>query len=91
MRKLYAFLMAKAMETVGTDVWPKVECGDTVRWSVYPDGTIYLLNTELHLAQEAVVQRAAAAPREKVGLAPGELKVLMAHDENVVYLSPKEK
>ena len=75
-RKLYAFLMAKAMEAVGTDVWPKVECGDTVRWSVYPDGTIYLLNTELHLAQEAIVQRAAPAPREKVALAPGELKVL---------------
>jgi len=75
-RRLYAFLMAKAMEAIGTDVWPKVECNDTVRWSVYPDGTIYLLNTELHLAQEAIVQRTATASRETVRLAAGELKTL---------------
>ena len=75
-RKLYAFLMAKAMEAIGTDTWPKVECNDTVRWSVYPDGTIYLLNTEAHIAQEAVVQRTAVAPREIVHLAAGELKTL---------------
>ena len=72
-RKLYAFLMAKAMEAVGTDVWPKVECSDTVRWSVYPDGTIYLLNTEMHLVQEAIVQRAAGAPRITLKLKPGEV------------------
>ena len=75
-RKLYAFLMAKAMEAAGTEAWPKVECNDTVRWSVYPDGTIYLLNTELHLAQEAIVRRAADSPSETVRLLPGELKAL---------------
>jgi hypothetical protein len=72
-RKLYAFLMAKAMEAIGKEVWPKVECSDTVRWSVYPDGTIYLLNTEMHLVQEAVVQRAAGAPRVTLKLKPGEV------------------
>jgi len=72
-RNLYSFLMAKAMEAIGTDTWPKVECNDTVRWSVYPDGTIYLLNTELHLVQEAVVQRAAGAPRVTLKLNPGEV------------------
>lgn len=72
-RKMYAFLLAKAMEAVGTTTWPKVECSDTVRWSVYPDGTIYLLNTEMHLAQEAFVQRGADAPRIAVKLPPGEV------------------
>ena len=72
-RKLYSFLMAKAMEAIGTDTWPKVECNDTVRWNVYPDGTIYLLNTEMHLVQEAVVQRAAHAPRVTLKLKPGEV------------------
>ena len=76
-RKLYAYLMAKAMEAVGTAVWPKVECADTVRWSVYPDGTIYLLNTEAHLAQEAIVERAAGKPRETVRLAPGAVATLV--------------
>ena len=72
-RKLYSFLLDKAMEAVGTAVWPKVECSDTVRWSVYPDGTIYLLNTEPHLAQEAFVQCGADAPRVAVKLPPGEV------------------
>ena len=75
-RRLYAFLMAKAMEAVGAEVWPKVECSDTVRWSVYPDGTIYLLNTEAHIAQEAVVERSPGAARETVRLSPGELRAL---------------
>ena len=70
-RRLYSFLMAKAMEAVGTQVWPKVECNDTVRWSVYPDGTIYLLNTEMHIAAEAIVERAKGAKRETIRLAPG--------------------
>ena len=72
-RKFYSFLMAKAMEAIGSTVWPKVECSDSVRWSVYPDGTIYLLNTELHLVQEAIVQRAAGAPRATLKLTPGEV------------------
>ena len=72
-RKLYAFLMAKAMEAIGKEVWPKVECSDTVRWNVYPDDTIYLLNTEMHLVQEAIVQRAAGAPRVTLKLNPGEI------------------
>ncbi|MCR5752417.1 MAG: hypothetical protein K6G91_10685 [Kiritimatiellae bacterium] len=72
-RKLYAFLMAKAMEAVGSETWPKVECADVVRWSVYPDGTIYLLNTEAHLAQEAFVQRTAGSSRVALKLRPGEV------------------
>ena len=72
-RKFYSFLMAKAMEAIGKEVWPKVECSDTVRWNVYPDGTIYLLNTEMHLVQEAIVQRAAGAPRVTLKLKPGEV------------------
>ena len=75
-RRLYAFLMAKAMEAAGAEVWPKVECSDTVRWSVYPDGTIYLLNTEAHVAQEAIVERSPGAVRETVRLSPGELRAL---------------
>ena len=64
---------SKAMEAIGKEVWPKVECSDTVRWNVYPDGTIYLLNTEMHLVQEAIVQRAAGAPRVTLKLKPGEV------------------
>ena len=75
-RKLYSFLMAKALEAVGADVWPKVECADTVRWSVYPDGTVYLLNTEAHLSQEAVLRRSPAGARKTVRLAPGELGIM---------------
>ena len=73
-RRLYSFLLAKAMEAVGRNVWPKVECADMVRWSVYPDGTIYLLNTEPHFAQEAVVERMKGAERVTLRLAPGEIK-----------------
>ena len=65
-----------AVEAVGRGVWPKAECSDTVRWSVYPDGTLYLLNTEANVAQEVIVQRTATAPRETVHLASGELKTL---------------
>ena len=75
-RRLYSFLLEKAMEAEGRDLWPKVECADTVRWSVYGDGTVYLLNTESHLAQEAVVKRRAYCPSEKVRLAPGEFRIL---------------
>ena len=75
-RKLYSFLLAKAMEAVGADTWPKVECNDTVRWSVYPDGTIYLLNTEAHLSQDVIVERSKGAARETMRLVPGELKPL---------------
>ena len=79
-RKLYAYLMAKAMEAVGTVVWPKVECSDTVRWSVYSDGTVYLLNTEAHLEQKAFVEPAAGKPRITVTLSPGEVKSLSSAD-----------
>ena len=72
--------MAKAMEAVGTVVWPKVECSDTVRWSVYPDGTVYLLNTEAHLEQKAFVEPAAGKPRITVTLSPGEVKSLSSAD-----------
>ena len=76
-RKLYSFLMAKAMEAVGTDVWPKVECSDTVRWSVYPDGTVYLLNTERHLQQQAIVELSKGAAPLTVTLPPGEIKTIL--------------
>ena len=78
-RRLYSLLLAKAVEAVGRKVWPKVECSDTVRWSVYQDGTVYLLNTEPHLAQEAIVERAEGSARVKVSLAPGEIKALRQH------------
>ena len=71
--RLYSFLLAKAMEAVGSTVWPKVECSDTVRWSVYPDGTIYLLNTEANLAQEVMLERSEGAKRMKLRLEPGEM------------------
>ena len=73
-RKLYSFLLAKAMEAEGQNIWPKVECTDSVRWSTYADGTVYLLNTEDHLAQEAVVTLAEGRTPQTVRLAPGELK-----------------
>jgi len=76
-RKLYSFLMAKAMEAVGTDVWPKVECSDTVRWSVYPDGTVYLLNTEKNLQQQAIVELSKDAAPLTVTLPPGEIKTIL--------------
>ena len=79
-RKLYSFLMAKAMEAVGTAVWPKVECSDTVRWNVYPDGTIYLLNTESHLAQSAIIETAPGVPRQVIDIAPGEVKIFNRKD-----------
>lgn len=75
-RKLYAFLLSKAMEAVGRDVWPKVECSDTVRWSVYPDGTVYLLNVEAHLEQSAIYTAHAGAQPVTVRLAPGELRTI---------------
>ena len=74
-RKLYAFLMEKAMEAEGQDIWPKVECTEAVRWSVYADGTIYLLNTENRLAQEAIVTRGQGMPSETIRLAPGEIRI----------------
>jgi len=71
--RLYSFLLAKAMEAVGSAVWPKVECSDAVRWSVYPDGTIYLLNTEANLAQEVILERSKGAKRMTLRLEPGEM------------------
>ena len=59
-----------------TDVWPKVECSDRVRYSVYPDGTVYVLNTENSLRSEAIVRRSKDAAPERILLAPGELKRL---------------
>ena len=73
-RKLYSFLLAKAMEAEGQNIWPKVECTDSVRWSTYADGTVYLLNTEDHLPQEAIVTLGEGRTPQTVRLAPGELK-----------------
>lgn len=70
--RLYRYLLDKAVEA--TDVWPKVECSDRLRWCVYPDGTIYLLNTEAHLNLEAIVRRSATAEPRRVTVRAGELK-----------------
>ena len=70
-RRLYAHLLDQAISAV--DVWPKVECSDRVRYAVYPDGTIYLLNTEAGIRAEALVRRSAGGVPEPVMLSPGEL------------------
>jgi hypothetical protein len=64
------------VEAAAECTWPKVECSDAVRWNVYPDGTVYLLNTEVNISQEAVVQFAEGALRRTVMMAPGEIKTL---------------
>ena len=73
-RPLYAFLLASAAE--GTSAWPKVECSDRVRWSVFGDERLYLLNTEERLSQEAVVRLSPTAEEIRVTLAPGEIREL---------------
>ena len=76
--RLYAYLLDKAMEAV--DVWPKVECSDRVRYAVYPDRTLYLLNTEANLRQEAVVRRAPDAEPMRMLLNHCELARLPCDD-----------
>ena len=71
-KSLYSYLMDRAMEQ--TDVWPKVDCSDRVRWAVYPDGTLYFLNTEEERAEEIVLRRDAKSVPERFTLAPGELR-----------------
>lgn len=71
-RPLYSFLLASAAE--GTSAWPKVECSDRVRWSVFGDERLYLLNTEERLAQEAVVRLSPDTAEIRVTLAPGEIR-----------------
>ena len=73
-RRLYSRILDQAV--TATDVWPKVECSDRVRYSVYPDGTIYVLNTENSLRSEVIVRRSENTPPERILLAPGELKHL---------------
>ena len=70
-RRLYSRILDQAV--TATDVWPKVECSDRVRYAVYPDGTIYMLNTEARLRAEAIVCRSEGAPPETYLLSPGEL------------------
>ena len=70
-KRLYAYMLDKAMEAI--DVWPKVECSDRVRYAVYPDGTVYLLNTEANLRQEAIVRSSVDAEPMRVLLNPCEL------------------
>ena len=71
-RPLYSFLLASAAE--GTDAWPKVECSDRVRWSVYGDEKLYLLNTEEARAEEAVVWISKNSPELRIRLAAGEIR-----------------
>ena len=73
-RRLYSHIIDQAV--AATDVWPKVECSDRVRYSVYSDGTIYILNTEANLRNEVIVRRSQNAYVEKFILEPGELKCI---------------
>lgn len=70
-RRLYSHILDQSVSA--TEAWPRVECPDRVRYAVYPDGTIYILNTEAHIRAEALVRRSASAAPEPVLLAPGEL------------------
>ena len=70
-RRLYAHILDQALLAV--DAWPKVECSDRVRYAVYPDGTIYILNTETRLRAEAIVRHSATSKAKSVILEPGEL------------------
>ena len=70
-RRLYTHILDQALNA--TVVWPKVECSDRVRYAVYPDGTIYILNTEANLRTEAIVRRSTSAKAEHFMLASGEL------------------
>lgn len=74
LKSLYTYLCNSALDAVVA--WPKVECSDRVRWSVYEDGTIYLLNTEDNLACDAIVRRAPDAQPLTLHLAAGEMKEL---------------
>lgn len=69
----YAYLLRRAIEAV--DVYPKVECGDAVRWSCYEDGSVILLNTEYNLNQQVIVRFGPNSSR-KMELAPGQLKIV---------------
>ena len=73
-RPLYTYLLERAV--AATDVWPKADCSDRVRWAVYPDGTVYFLNTENRRSEEVVFHRSVTAASERLTLAPGEIKEL---------------
>ena len=74
-RPLYEYLLARLVESV--DVWPKVECSDRVRFSVYGGRkTVYLLNTEVNLSQEIRVRISAADPGRTIMLKAGEFRRL---------------
>ena len=70
-RRLYAHILDQALLAV--DAWPRVECSDRVRYAVYSDGTIYILNTESRLRAEAIVRHSATSKAKSFILAPGEL------------------
>lgn len=70
-RRFYTHILDQAVSA--TDAWPRVECSDRVRYAVYPDGTIYILNTEARIRAEAIIRRSTAAADESILLAPGEL------------------
>lgn len=71
---LYEALVRCALEAV--DVWPKVECSDRVRWSVFAGRKLYLLNTEAKLPQTAVVRMAKGAAEIVLTLKAGEIREL---------------
>ena len=65
------------MSSESVDVWPKVECSDRVRFSVYGGRkTVYLLNTEVNLSQEVRVRISAADPGRTIMLKAGEFSRL---------------
>lgn len=73
-RPLYEHLVTRAMEA--TDVWPKVDSSDRVRWAMYPSGKLYFLNTETHRTEEVIVKMSPNAKDIKFTLPPGGFKEL---------------
>lgn len=83
-RQLYSFLLSSAAE--GTDAWPKVECSDRVRWSVFGDEKVYLLNTEERLAQEAAIRMSPGSREIRLTLKPGEIREIAVCETSEIGL-----
>lgn len=73
-RRMYEALVRSGLAAV--EAWPKVECSDRVRWSVYPDGTVYLLNTEPNLSEKVLVRTDASASVREVEVKPQSIEML---------------
>lgn len=71
-RPLYEHLVGRALDA--TDVWPKVDCSDRVRWAAYPGGKVYFINTEKDRSEEVVVRMTPSAKEQRFVLGPGAFK-----------------